>query len=506
MKTRLHIFPIALICFTFFALVFTGCEESIVAPTVPELVPISADTAAAGWTPMLVKATTYAMPTFSADVTAELATVRDLVSKRTAQQSSAISYWSGGSVQRWNEIACQLVAKYNVAPVAERNTDGSFTGKFITKPNTPFSNPPFAVRAYALLSVAQYDALIHCWKEKKNNPRIAPALQDPTILSTVHLSDLSCYPSEDATIAVVSCEVLAKLFPLERDYLESMAMENMQSRVWAGANFPSDLVAGDSIARAVAREVLDYASKDKFSNSNNQAEWNAIEPTRVTKWPRWKCQEFPVRPPMLPLFGAVVPWHVSDITTVRPGEPPTEGSAEFNSDMNEMRNLTKNRTREQVRIASFWEDGGGTSCPPGHWNAIAFTHIRQARFSLVRQARVLAYMNTAMMDACIACWETKYYYITARPHQIDPSVTMSAGLPNFPGYPSGHSAFSGAAATVLGHFFPTAATTFTAYSLEAAESRIYSRIHVRADCTVGTTQGNNVGQIAVQKAAAEQID
>jgi hypothetical protein len=162
--------------------------------------------------------------------------------------------------------------------------------------------------------------------------------------------------------------------------------------------------------------------------------------------------------------------------------------------------LTKDRTREQVRIANYWEDGGGTHCPPGHWNLIACNDIRSARVSTIKAARILAYLNIAEHDAAVCCWYTKYKYVTPRPRQVDPSVTMSAGLPNFPGYTSGHSNYSAAAATVLGHFFPANQGNYNAMAVEAANSRVYSRIHVRTDCEVGVTQGNAVGTYAVQRA------
>ena len=73
-------------------------------------------------------------------------------------------------------------------------------------------------------------------------------------------------------------------------------------------------------------------------------------------------------------------------------------------------------------------------------------------------------------------------------------------LPNFPSYTSGHSSFSAAAATVLGHIFPADKARADAWAEEAALSRIYAGIHYRFDSEVGITQGRAVGNYAVDVA------
>jgi len=485
-------------------LVVVGCDKTIDVTQPGEYIPSSNDELATAWAPFLADTNALSVPAPPADVTSELAMVKAAVAGRTSDQNAAIAHWSSSTLMRWNEIACNLVAKYNVAPYAERNADGTFTGKFISDPNKPFTNPPYASRMYALLSVVNYDALIKAWQVKFKYNRAAPYTLDPSISPAVAKSTLPSYPSEDAVIAASARDLLTFLFPLEKDYLAQQAKEAMDVRVWAGANLPSDIAAGDSLGHAVALSAIAYAKTDGMSKANDQARWTAKEATIVTSYPHWKSLETPSRPPMLPFFGEVKMWNVPNVEAVRPGPPPEFGSDQWNRELDEMRDLVKNRTREQVRIANFWEDGGGTYAPPGHWNSIACADIRTARFSTIRGARVLAFLNTAEHDAAVSCWDTKYTYVTPRPHQVDPSITMSAGLPNFPGYTSGHSNYSAAAATVLSHFFPTNASSYTAMAKEAANSRVYSRIHVRVDCEVGVTQGNAIGAYAVQRALKEK--
>ena len=106
----------------------------------------------------------------------------------------------------------------------------------------------------------------------------------------------------------------------------------------------------------------------------------------------------------------------------------------------------------------------------------------------------------AEMDAAISCWDIKYFYFNPRPSQMDPRIKTLTGVPNFPSYVSGHSMFSSAAATILGHILPERAAAYGAMAQEAANSRIYAGIHYTIDCTVGMTVGQNVGNYAVQRA------
>ena len=53
-------------------------------------------------------------------------------------------------------------------------------------------------------------------------------------------------------------------------------------------------------------------------------------------------------------------------------------------------------------------------------------------------------------------------------------IKTVTGFPNFPSYTSGHSTFSGAAATILAHIIPSNATEYTDMAKEASLSRMYA--------------------------------
>jgi membrane-associated phospholipid phosphatase len=492
----------SLLALAAYSILVVACQSDVVQPVDPEFRPSAFDEQGALWTPLLAADTAvYASlpPPIShtaSDVEAAVAAFQGA----SDQDRADIREWNAGALIRWNTIACDLVAKYNVAPFPERRPNGSFTGRFITDPQRPFATPPFASRLYALLSAAQYDAMIHCWRLKGRNTVKAPADQSAAFGGAAPATSWSSWPSEDAAVAAVSRAILSAMFPLEATDVAGRATAGVRSRVLAGRAWPEDVAAGDSIGMTVARAYLARMASDGYAQANDQQAWSALEKTIVVPYPRWKSMEIPSRPPMLPMFGRVAMWHVPSPNVVDPGPPHAEGTPQWNADLDEMRQLSKSRTREQVRIANFWEDGAGTSTPPGHWCAIAKSEILRTQLSPIRTARILAYTTTAMHDAAVVAWDIKYKYIHPRPHALDQSITMSAGLPNFPGYVSGHSAFSSSAATVLAHFFPDRASLYHAWAREAAESRIYSRIHLRVDCEVGVDVGNNVGTYSVQRA------
>jgi hypothetical protein len=208
---------------------------------------------------------------------------------------------------------------------------------------------------------------------------------------------------------------------------------------------------------------------------------------------------------MLPLFGKVRTFLFDSATlvSIRPPKPPSTSSQEFKKELEEVAYYSKNPTRERMRIVHFWADGVSTPTPPGHWNAIAADDFVKLQFSEVRWARNLALLNMAMMDAAIACWDAKYLYFNPRPSQVDRTIKTLTGLPNFPSYTSGHSTFSAAAASVLGHIIPSKAKEFTDMATEASLSRIYGAIHYRSDCEQGLKCGQRVGSFAVSRAKTD---
>lgn len=494
--------------------VIISCDKTVTEPIKEAYTPSSLDEKAGTWkTYILTSPTDVAVAAPKA--TTDAAYLKELDSLKnkilptvSSTNKDAVAYWGAGAVYRWNEIARELAARYNLAPAYNEEL-----GKYpvpdaanpLAEPKFPFANPPYTARALAYLSVAQYDALVSAWNYKYKYNRKAPSKNDVSISALLPVTDLPSYPSEDAVVAAASYTILVAMFPGEVPYLDSKLAEAKNARIWAGANVPSDISAGDVLGKAVGAKVMAKAKVDGMGAANNQAlTAGMIENAKKigVKNP-WVSQETPARPPMLPNYGAVTTWNFDKATMIqiRPLIPYLENSTEFQKDIDELKSIAKNQTREQARIANYWADGAGSYTPPGHWHRTAANTAHDAKFSEVRMARTLALVGTALMDAGIACWDTKYYYYTPRPQQF--GIKTSVGLPNFPSYTSGHSTFSSAAATVLGSIFPEKANIYTEHAKDASNSRVYGLIHYRVDCEMGLVHGKKIGEYAIARGKAD---
>jgi PAP2 superfamily len=477
------------------------------------LTPASLDATAGSWKMIVMTSPTQVALPLPVAITspaylAELVTIKDLQSKLSASQKKSIEYWSGGGILRWNQILRELVARYNLPPPP--NADGSYNTPDAENPfgdtEFPFSNPPYSARAYSYVSAAQYDAMKATWYFKYQPPynRAAPYTVDTGVQALVPKTDLPAYPSEDAVMSGVTAEVLKALFPGALEEITLKAAEQRNAALWSGKASQSDISAGLAFGKSIAALFTARAGGDGMKGAiGTKPQWDALADTAIKHGQiPWLSQEIPARPPQLPFFGKVKTWNMTaaDVVSTRPPAPPSTDSKEMADEVAEVKHYATNVTRERLAIVHKWADGVGTYTPQGHWNDIAEEYVRDANYSEVRAARFFAMLNMAMHDAGVVCWDTKYYYFNPRPTQMDRSIKTATGLPNFPAYISGHSTFSGAAATVLSYFFPDHAAEFNAMALEASNSRLYGAIHYRSDIEMGIVTGNKVGGFTVTAA------
>ena len=344
---------------------------------------------------------------------------------------------------RWNAIGRDLVIKYR-------------------------TDPALASRTYALLSVAQERAVLAAGIRKVDNPR----------------------PLDHAAAVAASVTILTAAYSAEAVMLDSTARGDLGDPLWS-ADAAISVSEGESIGRSVAQTVLAERASDGAA-----AVWNGTVPSGTGKW---YSSAAPPAPPLRPRWGSVTPWLMTRGDQFRPEPPPAFGSPAFQAALAEVRHYSDARTQRELDIAKHWGDGAGTYTPAGHWNRVASDLATWYNLTEAESARVLATLNMAMMDAGIAVWDAKYTYWLIRPSQADPAITTPVGLPNFPSYVSGHSGFSGAAADVLGYFFPAERASLAAQADEAAMSRIYGGIHYRFDSEVGLRIGRAIAALAIAR-------
>jgi len=131
----------------------------------------------------------------------------------------------------------------------------------------------------------------------------------------------------------------------------------------------------------------------------------------------------------------------------------------------------------------------------------------------VKTAEAYALVSTAIFDAIISCWKTKYTYHHIRPITVineyfDPKWQPFLQTPPFPEHVSGHSGISAAGATILTKLFgefefedtsdfeyigmKRTFQSFNQAAQEASVSRVYGGIHYRSGVEAGAIQGENV--------------
>ena len=135
-----------------------------------------------------------------------------------------------------------------------------------------FSNPKNA-RNLRLLNVAIYDATIAAWESKYAYNRQRPAVADQTIQTAIETPQSPSYPSEHAAAAGAASEILAYLYPADAQNFRYLGEEAARAALTAGINYPSDVIAGLQLGRAVGSRVVALAQND-----GSQAVWTGTAP------------------------------------------------------------------------------------------------------------------------------------------------------------------------------------------------------------------------------------
>jgi membrane-associated phospholipid phosphatase len=347
-------------------------------------------------------------------------------------------FWESNAAVYWNQIARDMV-------VANR------------------TGAPLAIRGYAVLSLAQYNAAVAAEKGKAGD----------------------IHPSVHAAIAAASVGVLAYLYPTQSGAFEVRLDEYLVSAAWSGEDH-KDTPVGEAIGRAVAEQVVARAQADRFLDP-----WSGRVPVGPGLW-------FGSAPPVGGAWGQARTYFLVSGDQFRPPPPPAFGSPDFLAALAEVRQISETRTPEQETNAKFWDMPPGTVTPPGYWNEVAANLAVEYHLGERETAHVLALMNMVGFDAIVASHDGKFTYWVIRPSQADPGIRVAIGLPNFPSYPSNHSTISAGMAMILGTMFPAEKGGLDALAAEAGRSRILGGIHYSFDNSTGLKLGRAIAAWALE--------
>lgn len=403
--------------------------------------------------------------------------------------------------------------------------------------------PGRASRAMAIVQIAVFDAINAIAGGYDSYTGIAPARarasMGAAVAQAAHDTLVALYPAQAAAIDELLADDLGAI---------RIPDEHSQSR-------------GIALGQRAARAILALRADDGSQPAEPLVNVDFICSDQPGKW-----RQDPIS--LIPLalganWGAVKPFVLESSGQFRVPPPPAMDSEEYAAAFDEVTrlggdgvNTPTERTAEQTQIGVFWAyDGTPSLCaPPRLYNQITVQLARERGLKAVETARLLALVNTAMADAGIAIWESKYYFEFWRPVTGiweadagtgptglgdgnpdtvgDPSFTPLGApasnldgpnfTPPFPAYPSGHAGFGGALFETLRMFFGTDDISFTFVSdefngvtqgndgntrpliprhftslsqaeEENGQSRIYLGIHWSFDKTEGIAIGRNVG-------------
>jgi hypothetical protein len=434
-----------------------------------------------------------------------------------------------GMVRHWNEVAIDA-SGLDHTPVAdgEARVFGEQLG------------PARASRAMAIVHIAVFDAVNAISGHYRSYTGIPAAARNTSM---------------EAAIAQAAHDTLSALFPSQQAAFDAQLAHDLDA-INEGASKQSGVLVG----RRAAAAILSLRANDGSAHAEPRVDIEFVTSSAPGKWRQDPVSKIPIA--LGAYWYRVTPFVMASSTQFRAPPPPALDSAEYAEAFAEAKALggdgvvtPSGRTADQTEIGIFWAyDGTPSLCaPPRLYNQIAMQIADQMGSDVIDLTRLLALINTAMADAGIAIWESKYFYELWRPvagiREADANPALSlpgdgnpatiADLtfnplgapasnltgpnftPPFPAYPSGHAGFGGALFQILRRFYERDHIPFTFVSdefngvtldregnvrpltprrfkslseaeEENGQSRIYLGIHWSFDKREGIAQGRRV--------------
>ncbi len=423
----------------------------------------------------------------------------------------------------WNEIALDTTAiDHTPLQPGEARVFGEQYG------------PARASRAMAIIHIAMFEAVnavTQRYRSYTGLPRATGGI------------------SLDSAIGQSAHDALVQLYPSQGGRLDAILALDAAHHPGGAA----ELTAGHALGAAAARSIISLRSADgsqvpdprvggPFSPVGGVGHWSPDPVSGLTLY-------------LGAYWGQVKPFALASSDQFRAPPPPGLTDPAYTAAFNQVDSkggdprfgTPSDRTAAETIEGIFWSYDGtpGLCAPPRLYNQVARAIVLQHGLNtLPEAARMLAMINTAMADAAIAAWETKWHYQFWRPVTAirsaqqggntavtpDPAWVPLGGqatntrgpnfTPPFPAYVSGHAAIGGALFQVMRHYYPDA-TPFTFVSDEwngvnkdingsprplrplhfanlsdaerqNAQSRIWLGVHWQFDSDQGTIEGGKV--------------
>ena len=391
-------------------------------------------------------------------------------------------------------------------------------------------SPPVASRVYLYPSVAAYEIMAYFNSDNFNSLRNqVNELQDIPIPEN---------PNIDSNLAAIfSFNQVGKALIFSEKKMEIFET-NFDNKI-KDFGVPSRVInASKEYADKVSKSILDWASKDMYSQTRTFPKYSILEGDRF-----WKPTPPDYMDGIEPHWPKIRTMVLDSSNQFPPKDPipfDLKKGSPFHKQLMEVYQVTNSLTEEQTNIAKFWDCNPYVShhkghamfatkkiTPGGHWIGITAVATRKAKSSFEDTINAYVNVSIALFDAFISCWDEKWETLVVRPETLinqyyDEEWLPLLQTPPFPEYTSGHSVISRAAALTLtdlfGENFDFLDTTEVSYGLptrsyksfidaseEAAISRLYGGIHYMMAITEGVAQGQNVGDFIVKNIQTKKI-
>jgi hypothetical protein len=284
---------------------------------------------------------------------------------------------------------------------------------------------------------------------------------------------------------------LLDLFPTQA----SVFTQRMVNLGYNPSAATTDPATAAGVGNAIAAALIDYCHKDgsnqlgDLGGSGPYTDYTGYEPVNFPedlvdpgRWQPVRSAAGAVQRFLSPHWGKVTPFALKSPDQFRPGPPPKVGTWLFEQRLRDTIRLGAELDDRGKMSAEYWDDFAGTDTPPGHWNRLAEEVSKRDQNDLDKDVKMFFALNAALHDVSVAAWDAKRTYDYVRPisairnayrgqsikgwaGQGRGITTIDGGewqswiaTPPHPEFPSGHSAYSNAAAEILKRF--TGSDTF----------------------------------------------
>lgn len=313
--------------------------------------------------------------------------------------------------------------------------------------------------------------------------------------------------SSSAAAAAAACAVLQGLFP-NRSPQYSTECAPYQT----GMGATSAEAKGIALGIEVGQKMLVERANDGRDTTENYTAGGGVG-------------DFAPSAPGNPIWHFaphVRPFTLSSPAQFRADGPPSLSSASYAEAYEEVRQLGRAGGAAlspwQQEVAKFHTDN-----PNLFWPRASRVFMNQP--SVLENARLAAMLQTAVGDASLGCFDSKYHFDFWRPRTAipaagtdgNPATTAEPGwtpfvpTPNHPEYPSGHSCIAGAVAEVVKSYYGTPQVKFTWTSSvpgmtphhydsvyeairEIKDARVFGGMHYRFSNDDGITLGRRTAK------------